>query len=133
MGTDLERKSPNVIPDKTARRGGTLEATFHGNRRFKDRITIHAYLRCIEERFVPSGQSQHLTCFERFKSAMQAAVANTEGVTTFRFDVPAHAPASNFAGILPTYWEVVVTYKATGRSYEGAFLVRVEAVEERAR
>lgn len=118
---------------RTVRRGGTLEAAFYGSRRFEDRIAIHAYLRCIEERFVRSGRTQHLACFERFKSEMQAALANPEGATTFRFDVPADTPASNFAGILPTYWEVVVTYKATGGNYEGAFLVPVEAVEERVR
>jgi len=119
--------------DKMVRCGGILEAAFYGSRRFEDRIMIHAYLRCIEEWFVRSGQTQHLACFERFKSEKQTALANSEGVTTFRFDVPADAPASNFAGVLPTYWEVVVTYEATGPNYEGAFLAPVEAVEERAR
>lgn len=119
--------------DNMVRRGGILEAAFYGSRRFEDRITIHAYLRCIEERFVRSGQTQHLACFEQFKSEKQTALANSEGVTTFRFDVPVNAPASNFAGVLPTYWEVVVTYEATGPNYEGAFLAPVEAVEELAR
>ncbi|TYB33035.1 MAG: hypothetical protein FXF49_08420 [Flexistipes sinusarabici] len=116
---------------KIVRRGGTLEAALYGGPRFEDRTTIHAYIRCVEERFVRSGRTQHLTCFERFKSEKQAARANTEGVTTFRFDVPADAPASNFAGILPTYWEVVVTYESTGLNYNGAFLAPVEALDER--
>jgi hypothetical protein len=119
--------------NKTVRRGATLESAFYGSRRFKDRTKIYAYLRCVEERFVRSGRTQHLACFERFKSEKQAALANTEGVTTFRFDVPADAPASNFAGVLPTYWEVVATYEATGRNYEGVFLAPVEAVDERTR
>jgi len=117
--------------DKMVRRGGILEATFYGGRRFEDRKLIHAYLRCIEERFVRSGRTQQLACFELFKSEKQTASANSEGATTFRFDVPADAMASNFSGILPTYWELVVTYEATGPNYEGAFLAPVvEAVEE---
>lgn len=118
--------------DKTVRRGGTLEAILYGGPRFEDRTMVHAHLRCVEERFVRSFQTQHLTCFERFKSKEQAARANTEGVTTFRFEVPRDTPASNFAGIVPTYWEVVVTYESTGPNYEGAFLAPVEAVDERA-
>ncbi len=116
--------------DKMVRRGGILEVAVCGSRRFEDRIAIHAYLRCVEERFVRSGQTQHLACFERFKSEKQTALANSEGVTTFRFDVPEDAPASNFAGVLPTYWEVMVTYEVAGPNYEGAFLAPVEAAEK---
>ena len=121
------------FPDRMVLRGGTLEAVFDGNRKFVEGITIHACLRCIEERFVRSGRTQHLACFDRFKSEKQAAFVNAEGAATFRFDVPADAPTSNLAALLPTYWEVVVTYEATGPNYEGAFLAPVEAVEERAR
>lgn len=122
--------SPRMsFQDNMVRRGGTLEATFCGGRRFKDRIMIYAYLRCVEERFVRSGRTQHLACFERFKSQKQSARPNLEGQTLFRFEIPADAPASNFAGVLPTYWEIVVTYEATGPNYEGVFLAPVEAVE----
>ncbi len=116
--------------DKLVRRGTILEAAFYGSRKLKNRKTIHAYLRCIEERFVRSGRRQHLVCFERFKSTKQTAFVNSEGVAGFRFAVPAGAQASNFAGVLPTYWEVVVTYEAIGPNYEGAFLAPVEAVEK---
>ena len=88
--------------DKTVRRGGTLEAAFYGGPRFEDRTTIHAYLRCVEERFVRSGRTdQHLACFERFKSEKQDTRANTEGVTTFRFDVPADAPGRHLTRLPP--------------------------------
>lgn len=117
--------------DKMALRGGTLEVFFQGSRRLEDRGAVRAHLRCIEEQFVRSGRTQHLVCFERFKSQEQVAAANSEGVAAFRFDVPTDAPASNFSGILPTYWEVVVTHEETGPNYEGAFLAPVETVEER--
>lgn len=119
--------------DKMARHGGIIEASLYSSRRFEDRKPIHAYLRCVEERFVRSGDTQHLVCFEKFQSEKQTARANSEGVTTFRFDIPANAPASNFSGVLPTYWEVVVAYEASGPDYEGAFLAPVETVEKRSR
>ena len=117
--------------NRMVRRGGVLEATLYGSRRFEERKLIHAFLRCIEERFVRSSRTQQLASFEWFKSEKQTAPANSEGATTFCFHVPTDAMASNFSGVLPTYWEVVVTYEATGPNYEGAFLAPVEAVEER--
>lgn len=104
--------------------GSTLEAIFDGGPRFAAGRTINAYLRCVEERFVRSGRSQHLACFERFAGEARAAMTDANGQAGFRFEVPGDLPPSELTNP-PTYWEVVVFGKRHGSGDHGVFLAPI--------
>jgi hypothetical protein len=110
------------------RRGSMLELHVQVPRALSQHAKPRATLRCVQERYVDTGRSTTLQCFEIYRDTAPAELVGAgAGRCTLRvsFTIPADAPTTDLASSPCRYWEVDVEASTDGVDYAARFMVPV--------
>ena len=109
--------------------GGKLRVHLRVHRNLSKMDALSLTLRCVEERYLTSGDSTHIVCYELYQDVASvtpdrlAALSGRE--IDVEFSLPADRPPTSLSSTPPVYWEIEARGQAEKISYLAFFLVPI--------